>query len=248
MSQSRPPSSPAAVIIAVMVGGALATTIGTVLSFAADYVLNGSITAGSGLHVSLTTYRLVGAVVSLITGAVAGASVLPLRPQGPIGPLAAGLAAVSGLIADRVGSLFGFLLFAIVSDVHIPVDQVDLKFCIDFLTHVDGVWGVIFIILPLAAGGGVAFLRVMSVSKSAPYGQQPMGRPAFPGQAPYGQPYGQSPGQPPVQPYGQSPGQPYGQQYGQQYGQPQPGFPPAGPQGPPPPPGGPWPPQDRPGG
>jgi len=260
-AQPRPPSSPAAVFIAVMVGGAAATAVSAVLTFILSYVLGGSLTIGGEVSVSLTVYRLVFAVLTIVSGAVVGGAVLPLRPQGPLAPI---LAAPSALVADRIGGLLGFLAYAIVSDETIPIDRVDLEFCIRFLTHVEDFWGVLYIILPLAAAGGLAFMRVMSAAKPAmargaafAYGapQAPgIPAPGMPGAGPYGQPQypgqpQQYPGQPPA-PGHAAPGQPTPGQPGP--GQPpyggQPGFPPAGPQGPPPPPGGPWPPQDRPGG
>ncbi|TMQ91331.1 hypothetical protein ETD83_31430 [Actinomadura soli] len=190
-------------IALVLLGGAVATVIGTIMTFAAVYETD----VLAHIRHSTAFYALQCVIVGLFTAA----GLMLTRPRGPIAPIVAALAA---LVALFVGISAGLLLY-MVTHGGVSGDTV-----IDVLKPRFDAWDLL---APLAAGA-VGGLRVLMVASSLaprrppghPFGQPP-GHPF--GQAP-GQHFGQAPGQPGGPHFGRAPGQPFGQATGQPFGQP----------------------------
>lgn len=229
MAGNRTATSAAGVIVLILVGGAVATGVLVITTFAAVYETD----VLAGFRHSTAYYAL----QCFFTGLLTAIAVMLTRPRGPLAPI---VAAVSGYVALYVGVRLGVWLYA-------ATHGLDVGHYFDFFKetvkpHFDA-WDL----LAPAVAGGIAGLRVLMVSGSLAPGQ-PAG-PPFPQPGGYGQPYppapGQPPAQPPMQPNMQPPMQPPGQYQPPGPYQPPPapgsggqGAPPGGPQGGPPPYGG----------
>jgi hypothetical protein len=202
MRQSQPATSAGVVIAAVIGCGAVATAIETGITFGSYYLT---------FH-SDPPYYLVGAVESLIVGAIVGSAALFTRPKTWAVVFVAALAA---LIATFAGDI-------VAASVAFPVRH--------YGSSVEGIRGIfqglsrnkIYLLLDFVATTVAVIItipRVVIVRSAERMHQQPG---SWPAGAPYGQqpPWGQPPPQPPWAPSGPGPS-------GQAY------FPPWTPSGPP---------------
>ncbi|TDD34403.1 hypothetical protein E1287_16755 [Actinomadura sp. KC06] len=199
-------------IALILLGGAVATAVGTIMTFAAVYQTDVLV----HFRHSTAYYALQCVVVGLFTAV----GLMLTHPRGPVVPIAA---AIAGLVALLVGIRAGVLLYTFTHG------GASGDFVIEVLKPRFDAWDLL---APLAAGA-VGGLRVLMVASSL--------APRRPSGQPFGQNFGQPPGQPfghaPGQPFGHAPGQPFGQAPGQPFGQPGvPGQPmPGQPMQPPPP-------------
>ncbi|MFI0410380.1 hypothetical protein [Actinomadura sp. 3N508] len=220
-------------IALILVGGAVATAIGTIMTFAAVYQTDFLV------HIRHSTayYALQCVLVGLFTAV----GLMLTRPRGPVAPI---VAAVAGLVALFVGIRAGLLLYTFTHG------GASGDYVIEVLKPHFDPWDLL---APLVAGA-VGGLRVVMVASSLaprrpsgpPFGQTPggqFGQPGVPGQPMPGQPIQPPasqyqppapPYQPPVPPH-QAPAQPYQAPPAPGPGQ---GPPPAGSQGGAPPYGG----------
>ncbi|GAA2617026.1 hypothetical protein SMC26_40190 [Actinomadura fulvescens] len=247
MSHSRPASSPATAIVALMVGGAVATVVSLLLTIVGVYETN----IASEFRHGRAYFLIQGLVVGLVTGA----GVFLTRSRLPVIPLAA---AVAGYVAMIVGVRLGVWIYLVgvrglkgygISDVPFVIEDLAAPVAAAAITGLRvltangpnrrpapaaGAWNAPQPGAPLAPGQPMPGQPM----PGQPYPGQPTPGQPYPGQPAHGQPY---PGQPtPGQPYpGQpAPGQPYP-------GQPAPGQPTPGGYGAP---GQPYPGQPGPGG
>jgi hypothetical protein len=193
MARTRTATPVFGTIALVLVGGAVATAVGTILMFAAIYE---SDMLASFRH-STGYYALLCAVVGFLTAI----GLMMTRPRGPVAPI---VAALAGYVALYVGVRTGILLYAFTHG-SVPSD-----FVVEVLKPHFEKWDL----LAPGVAGLVGGLRVLMVAGSLeprrpsgrpfpqPGGYAPPFQPPAPGQpSAAGQPY--QPGQPPA------PGQPY---------------------------------------
>ncbi|MFI0369400.1 hypothetical protein ACH35V_16080 [Actinomadura sp. 1N219] len=164
-------ATPAGGVIAlILLGGAVATAVGTIMTFAAVYQTD----VLAHLRHSTAYYALQCVIVGVFTAV----GLMLTRPRGPVAPIAAAIAAIVALF---VGIRVGLLLYTFTHG-GAPGDYV-----IEVLKPHFDAWDLL---APLAAGA-IGGLRVLMVASSlAP--RHPSGQPF--GQAP-GQHFGQAPGQ-----------------------------------------------------
>ncbi|WUH99479.1 PT domain-containing protein [Spirillospora sp. NBC_00431] len=198
---TRSATSAAGTIALILLGGAVATVIGTIMTYFDVYR-----TVVQGYQHYTVYYALQCAVVGFFTAI----GLMLTRPRGPVAPI---VAAISGYVALYAGIRAGLLMF-MVTHGGIHGDHV-----IDVLKPSFEVWDLL---APLAAGA-IGGLRVLMVASSL--------TPRRPPGQPFGRPFGQPPGRPFGQPSGQPFGAPggYGHPTPPIPGQPIPGQPMQGP-------------------
>ncbi|WP_344941790.1 hypothetical protein [Actinomadura miaoliensis] len=239
MSSTRTAPSGGAPIVALLLGGAVATAINAlyVIVFLYFVIQQGQDPDNLISNVLVT-------IISVVMGLAVSGPLLFTRPRGPVAPL---LAVVFSLVANAVGDIVGNFGYALFNGGPLSLEQIGLYFrSYGKLT----VFGWFLVLLTPVVAAALAGLRVMMVGRgvqqqpaAGPWGApQPPGGPYAPppagggyaapgaggayapppggyGQPAPGQPYpGQpSPGQPaPGQPpYPANPGQPYPGQPGQ---------------------------------
>ncbi|MBO2464668.1 hypothetical protein [Actinomadura violacea] len=220
MSQSRPPTPMGGAIAMVLVGGAVATGVVTVLTTFRAYPSPEllSFRASTGFFL----------LICALGGLVTALGLMLCRPRGPVPPI---LAAVSGFIVMEVGGRIGTVLAWLIGQETVPDALWKAIFKFQFNKY------VAYELLAVLIAGGLAALRVALSGGFGPAQQRP---PAWTGPQPagYGQPQPGQPGQPgmpyPGRPPMPPPGQPYGAPAGQPAFAPPPGSPPPGSQPPPP--------------
>ncbi|WP_242911092.1 hypothetical protein [Actinomadura terrae] len=184
MAPSRTATPIAGAVALVLVGGAVATGIALVMTYARIY----ESPALRSLRISTGYY----AFECLLVGVFTALGTLIARPRDPVTPV---VAAISGYVALYVGQRIGVILYPVTQGYGMP-DGEEINFILK--PHFEG-WDL----LAIVAAGAIAGLRVVMVSgNTAP--RRPAPTPAFGAQPGYGHPQFQPPppGQPPV------PGQP----------------------------------------
>ncbi|MDL4816840.1 hypothetical protein [Actinomadura opuntiae] len=196
MSQSRPATSAGGAIALVLVGGAVATGVVTVVAAFASYPSPEMLSFRASTGFYLFNCALCGLVTAL--------GLLLCRPRGPVPPI---LAAVSALVAFEIGKRIGALVAMMVGLERMPDGMVSAIMKPHFNKY------LAYELLAVLIAGGIGALRVAMSGGFGParqgqgsggwtgpqpaagFGQPPMGQPA----QPYGQPYG-APGGQPMQP------------------------------------------------
>ncbi|MGH3243737.1 MAG: hypothetical protein ACRDNL_25380 [Spirillospora sp.] len=178
-ARTRTASPAGGIIAAILLGGAVATVIGTIMTYADLYW---SLVQGRQHY---TAYY---ALQCLIVGFFTAVGLMLTRPRGPLAPI---VAAIAAYIALYVGIRAGVLIF-LATEGDIPGEDT-----LKVLKPSFEIWDVLTLLVAGAIGG----LRVLMVASSHA-GRRPPNQPF--GQPP-GQPFGQPPGQPFSQPgaYGQ---------------------------------------------
>lgn len=218
----------------VLVGGAVATGLVTLLAAFASYPSPEMLSFRASTGFYLFDCALCGLVTAL--------GLLLCRPRGPLPPI---LAAVSALVAFEVGKRIGATLALMIGLERMPDGMMSAIMKPHFNKY------LAYELLAVVIAGGIAALRVGTSGGFGPGGQRPpawtgpqpavgFGQPQ-PGQPMPGQPMPGQPGQPPMAYPGQPPMAPPGQPYGAPAGQPSFAPPPGGAPAPgsqPPPPSG----------
>ncbi|SPT60857.1 hypothetical protein K8Z49_29185 [Actinomadura madurae] len=179
MSQTRPATPVAGTIALVLVGGAVATGIGVILTFAGIYQ--------SPFLAEFRTSTAYYALHCVVVGVLTAAGLVLTRPRGPAAPI---VAAVSALVALYVGTRLGVFLYGATHNASFSGGYITAVLKPRF--HA---WDLL---APLVAGA-VAGLRVAMVAGGTGPTRAPFPQPG-PGHRPF-------PGQPPAPPYQPGPGQ-----------------------------------------
>ncbi|WP_049559563.1 hypothetical protein [Nonomuraea sp. SBT364] len=183
MTQYRPPgrAGQAAVIGAIALGAAAAAVVGTIGHVALNFLVGGHV---PGHETSKIIVKMLFAGAALLIGVIVGGAVMMTRRAGPLAPI---LAAVAAVVAGRLASAFGFLVWHLSLFFSLPF-QGDLVAITDIVFKVHGAWGYTLLVLPALTAGAIATLRVLKPRVHRPPAPAWPGPGPGPGRHPHGAP------------------------------------------------------------